>query len=349
MNIPEYHDEQRLPAYVDAAGRVVLGPLAKIFASPFLGGFTRREQVEENGKPGILVAMVMVDLANDEALPGSYSALGIAKGTNCVWLNVDSGEPSRWIAYVSTVETDAPCDRGRPSDWFAGVPAGFKVLKVQKSDVRNFAPGDFPPVARFDVDAGRMMPLLGVKCLDAWCEIGPAGITVRKPYEFAAAAVDKAQGIKAVRGIKGWHDEQELALRDDLGVWRLSGIRATIIPSEDLDRLNTKTFRDAGTNNTWVTVAEIVVHDNPRGTKYGDKWGLLQGSNFLDLRLEPTGWKTQIRPPGGRPPVPWLFVMRHPHHDAVVPGTARFRWTGGDDTVWTPCGQHCCQVEGPRT
>src|SRR5258705_3968769 len=50
FEIPEYHDEGRLPAGRDAQG-AVLGPPAAIYASPFLNGFTRPAQINEQGNP----------------------------------------------------------------------------------------------------------------------------------------------------------------------------------------------------------------------------------------------------------------------------------------------------------
>jgi hypothetical protein len=58
MDIPEYHDEQRLPADT----RPFLGPLVGIFTSPFLGSFRRDWQLLEHPNGAVLAAYLVVYL-----------------------------------------------------------------------------------------------------------------------------------------------------------------------------------------------------------------------------------------------------------------------------------------------
>jgi hypothetical protein len=78
FSLPEAGDEQRLD---DGSGQ--LGPVAFIFPSPFADGFNRRSQIAVHGKPGLLVAVVVVDGVPGAPLPRSYANLQLENGVNC--------------------------------------------------------------------------------------------------------------------------------------------------------------------------------------------------------------------------------------------------------------------------
>lgn len=334
--IPEYHDEQRL-----AAGDGTLGPKAFIYATPYLGGFTDSSDVREHGDRGILAAVVLIERDNALALPQTYQKLHLRPGVNCLWLalvTVAAAPAAQWRASI-TFSADSSCTR-QPMP----TPA-TDTLEVRSTNLPPFPANEFyPPVARFH-DSQTEQPLFGVRCLTAWCVIGPNGWMPRAPLAASItpavlAASEATWGSPTVpplsdveRTIEGWHDEQRLALRS--GTTFRGSIRAAIVPVAGLDKLRLRDFV------SWTTVAYIMVPDVPPA-KY-QVW-LRQGLNKIELRKLPAGaWEGRVFMAGLPTPKP-MRVKPHPHFDAPIPGTARFRWTIGDDLVWVSCGQACCEV-----
>jgi hypothetical protein len=317
LMIPEYHDEQRFPD--DAGG---YGPMAYIFATPNIGSFTSRAQIEDQGKAGALFALILVDTTFGAVLPTTYTNLGLVAGVNCLWLVYNHSAPliSRWQGYLTPRAASGFCVRT------TSFPS---MLSVQaRSPGNRHHLDDYPQVGRFsEDDVGR--PLLGVKCLDAWCEIGPPGFRAKPPSK----AIAGREG-----NIKGWHDEQRLAAFDATGKLR-PRLRASVIPEPHIDTLRVDHFA-AG----WVHVATIWFSDDPVGTKYAT-WGLRVGRNTLELRAVGGVWEARVTPSTDTATV-WTNVYRHPHLDMAVPGTARFRWRNNDEGIWVPCGAACCRSDG---
>lgn len=326
LDIPEYHDEQRLE---DGAGG--FGPLVKAFALPTLDGYTDVVQFGNHGTRGALVAVVAMDLVDaPDPLPKPYLDLGLVRGVTCVYLayqqtwapgNDPLGDPlpvSGWRAYMT--EGTANGTKCEP----AASPAWRRVHRTVTP--RPF--GDYPPVARF-TENNSGGPLLGVKCVDGWCDIGPRAQTAKPPM---------AGGTAREHTIKGWHDEQMLSMIDASSKF-VPAVRAQITPEPNIHQIPIAAF------NTWQQMAVITLKDPPVG-KYAD-WGLAVGDNMIRLRRPASGiWEADLLPENSTQRLPLKFVARHEHVDAAVPGTARFRWTSGDEGVWVPCGQGCCKVEG---
>ena len=340
-HIPEYHDEQRL-----RSGPTIFGPMTYVYASPALGSFTTHAQFREHGARGVLVAVVTV-LEGDvgEALPPSYQALNLTWGLNCVWLSYqeNSAGENEWKGYVSPADAARRCpDPVNPTP---------HPVRRTRSKSKNFfwadtyyKIADYPPVARFS-ETEVATPLIGVKCLDAWCEIGPgaentvATLTNRLPSGMKDRRADR---------IAGWHDEQVLTDRLPPGRF-VPAIRAKISPWPKIERYTLADFV------VWKRVATITLDGDPEpGSKYF-KWGLRGGDEFkgniLEMMRTGSAWRVRViaQPNSGElPPTEWTFVERHPHLDAAVPATVRFRWTVADDGIWVPCGQGCCKAEGPQ-
>lgn len=317
LMIPEYHDEQRFPD--DIGG---YGPMVYIFATPNIGTFTSPAQIEDQGKAGALFALVVVDTTAGAVLPTTYTQLELVPGVNCLWLVYDHAvAPNvRWRAYLTPRGASGFCIR-------TTIFPSMLAVQARSPEGRHHL-DDYPQVGRFSEDlSGR--PLLGVKCLDAWCEIGAPGFTSKPP----ATVVAGREGT-----IKGWHDEQRLAAFDATGKLR-PRIRASVIPVPDIDTLREDHFA-AG----WVHVATIWFHDDPEGTKYAT-WGLRKGRNTLELRVVGATWEARVMSNTDTATV-WTNVVRHPHLDMAVPGTARFRWRNNDEGIWVPCGAACCHSDG---
>lgn len=354
FDIPEYHDEGRLPVNRDVPG-ALLGPLAGIYASPFLHGFTRPAQIYEQGKPGILAAIVVVDEKPGVQLPPSYRNLQLQAGMNCIWLYVEPPSAGgsyaaylanlRYSARLSHPASGGACDRSVP------MPNSLAVVAVT---IQNFtADSDYPPVARFATDR-QGNPILAFRCLNAFCEIGVGSEKdVRKPDGLGrpnpniaqwdpAAADNPDQGRRQV--IKGWHDEQTLAVRGADYRWRASDVTARITPIAGAAQYDSADF-----HNQWRRVARIlIVGAVPTASKY-HKWGLRTGVNHIEFQYDGAAgrWKAQLVRPD-TPPVPWNTMVRIVHHDVAVPPIVRFRWTGADDGVWAPCGNACCKTDGTQ-
>jgi hypothetical protein len=332
--IPEYHDEQRL--YSGGGNR--LGPQAGIYVSPHLDDFRLPWQFEAHGNKGVLVAYVAVTRLPGEPIPPTYQALGLGFGLNCVWLIRASGD-AQYSAVVRPAVGGKICDRN---------VAGGTTLTVVEKSYPGLSFDNYPAVARFDEStAGN--PLIGVKCLAAWCEIGAGTFATRKSIGETLGPSNSF--YKAPRFmVKGWYDEQLLSVpvwtAPNAYVFERTTLRAALVPEPGIENLQEGQFM-----NTWKPVAGLMLEKNPAaGSKYA-RWGLKMGMNKIELRYKPEGrggqrWEARMWPQGATTPVPWSFNKREKHFDVGIPGTVRLRWTIMDDGVWAPCGQSCCQVEG---
>jgi hypothetical protein len=352
FDLPEYHDEGRLPVGRDRTDEL-LGPVTGIYASPFLYGFTRPAQIYEQGTPGTLAALVVVDARPDAILPPSYTNLHLRAGMNCVWLYVnpppagtrstDSNYLAR-LSYVASVSHPGPsgdCDRSA------------RMYRLHVVAVRNARFPDetnYPSVARFDTDQ-QGNPIMAFKCLNAFCEVGVRSEQeVRGPDNLVRRDAARAQwNPKAGANpdearqqvIKGWHDEQTLAVRGTDFKWRASNVRATIRPDPTAAHYDSADFHD-----NWRRVATVEINEDvPTDSKYFG-WGLRKGANDIEFQYASAVGRWQARlVRSGSQPKPWKFMVRHVHRDVAVPPIVRFRWTGADDGVWAPCGNACCKTD----
>lgn len=352
FDVPEYHDEGRLPAGNDARG-ALLGPLAGIYASPFLHGFTRASQISEQSRPGVLAGIVVVQLNKWETtIPTSYQNLRLGVGVNCVWLYTTNGVAFQ--AFISHPDPGKECDRTVFVPGGTPPKANDGQLPVVAVRIRGYTREQaYPAAARFDTDINGN-PILAFKCLDAFCEIGvqnhsqvrrTGGIVPPMPPQqdwtlppnLQAEAAANPEKVR-VEVIKGWQDHQVLAIRDNNFVWRPSAVRATIVPDPALPGYDASSF------NQWRRVATIKIEGAvPTNSKYY-RWGLRQGDNEVWFRDSAGIWKAEIRR-AGQPATPWRYMKRTVHYDVSVPHIVRFRWTGADDGVWAPCGNACCKAQ----
>jgi hypothetical protein len=325
--IPESHDEQRL-----SDGGTGLGPVAFIFASPHLGAFRTLEQIRGQPGPGLLVALVVVDTTLGAVLPPTYQQLGLRAGKNCVWLShVGPPGPNSWRASVTPPVTTAGECRDPMATPTGGAypPGNLRVYREAWVSSQFQNADDYPAVARFTEDAfGR--PLLGVRCLKGWCDIGP--------QNFQPVLMQNYPGPNTKeRKIKGWSDTQRLALLTSTNL--VAGPPAILTPEPNLDQIPEAKFASG-----WIRVAEVNFPAGP-GSKYAS-WGFSSGANQVAIQKFPNGsWRFQITNANGQRRE-WKNVHRHLHRDAPVPGTVRWRFTAADDGIWVPCGSACCRSDG---
>jgi hypothetical protein len=357
LDVPEYHDEGRLPAGNDPQGNPVLGPLAGIYASPFLHGFTRPGQIYEQGSRGTLAGIVVVQQQNGEEMPATYTALGLAFGLNCVWLYVDPpaqgvrSQTHEYLAYLKHLKYHAWVSQatGDPvkCDRTATMSSELPVTAVQVLDYG--VDSAYLPAARFDIGTtGKLV--LGLRCLNAFCEIGvespqfvrlPNGVT-RTAAGFRAIPPVRPERIGKRSSIKAWYDEQKLAIRDRQLYWRPSTVQAVITAEPAAATLDSVDY-----TNKWVRVATITISGELQDTSKYARWGFRPGSNFLEFQFADTAqrnkWRARIVHPDSSFKM-WHYMERTVHFDVSVPPIVRFRWTGIDDGVWAPCGNACCKA-----
>src|SRR5207245_9510779 len=93
--------------------------------------------------------------------------------------------------------------------------AGSSTTFLQVSTQANDAA--YPPVARWDWDPAHHEQYIGIKCGVAWCEVGSQQFAPA-PALTAGPSFDPVTGFTATTGsdhvytIKGWYDEQQLAV-----------------------------------------------------------------------------------------------------------------------------------------
>jgi len=317
--IPEYHDEQRL---LDGSGG--FGPVANIYASPMLDGFTEEWQIAAQGPPGVLVAIVVVDppAGGGTTLPPTYVNLSLTVGINCLWLSYTPNAPphDQWKGHIGPATASRECDRNSTTVHDLAVD--------RETNVNHRGHDDYPPVGRFS-ETTTEQPLLGTACIKAWCNYGPpTGFTSRPPGGGDTGREDR---------VRGWHDEQRLEEPGAGGV--RPGPRAVVIPMPNVNNHPESDF-DRG----WVKVARIVIVDPLPATSKYYKAGLRTGRNLLELRRVGSVYQAQVTAGGGAPQrLP--YVDPQMHYDAAVPATARWRHTTYDDGVWVPCGPKCCRAQ----
>jgi hypothetical protein len=274
MNIPEYHDCQRFIVRVEGGG-VRYDSLYAIFATAALDVLERSlegtarcaaclapggrgsppPQQAEEWRPLREHATTLGVVAARIYAEGDYAPLGMARFYNCLYL-FRAGDA--WGAIMVPVR-DANSTCLRPID--PAIPWGteLQVLPPRVSD-------SVPAVARWDFDTTHVWQYVGIKCGDAWCEVGPPGF---EPSPLPELEEDARQ-LLGVRGrIKGWYDEQYLAFLDNETHTRPSVVRGRIFPARGLDSLRdvdtVMTAAETGAFRFWTNAAWIVLDTLPAG------------------------------------------------------------------------------------
>lgn len=203
----------------------------------------------------------------------------------------------------------------------AGQYAPLKVISVPGTSL-----ADYPPVARFG-ESAQGMPLIGVKCLTGWCEIGPDA----SGWTLASSPTASPN----VRSTRGWFDEQWLAQRLPTGALQPL-VFAAVFPSLDVAQHPVTDY------SAPVFAGVVVLYANPPASSKYYRWGLRFGENQIYVQNVSGSWTMRI---GSAGTAIQMHAHRMPHMDAGVPGTARWRYDSADDGMWVPCGQACCRVD----
>jgi hypothetical protein len=365
-NLPEFHDCQRL-----IEGRTH-GALVAIWASdridslvPLLDSI---HQATRLPSMGVAVAQIFNFSAED------YRPLLIRPEFSCLYLNGSAGQ---WEARMVGVGADA--DRCQsPFNFADDVGRGLMVRPLSLPS--GLQPKDIPPVARWDWDSKGRRNYIGIKCGSEWCEIGPRGFQSSTGYTTNPTGTDlKSDLMRSMLAsvtpmatigspatnererfvmVKGWYDEQHLALVDQQGNRLATPYIGTAFPHPSLDQIaSADVFQDS-----WQPAAYVIVEQ-----QYQGKLKLDRGLNQVFLCQSMGG---QCREPAA-PPLPtcaaeagvtpartwyakivsgtgtkYLCVTRRTHGGMVIPaGTVRWSWTEFDETLWVRCAAGCCTTQ----
>ena len=313
QNIPEYHDCQRL-----LTPQQTYGPLVGVWARDSIDQLTAGDF---RGEP-----IAVAELLNFS--DSVYAPLGIGRGYSCLYMVQQS---TGWVAFMVNMGPDANCPRGRDAANRSPTRLEVKVQPASKDSA--------PPAARWDMDPQNKVQYIGIWCPDGWCEIGASGFSQSAVYS----------GRRKEERVKGWYDEQYLAVIDANGKLRPSSIKGRTIPASRLDTLDLTHFTCTGcTKDDWVPVATVIIESDSAGY-YLNKLNLLKdGPSQISIRHNASV-------PGGRWEALITNVQRHSvgrrmiwidHRNMRVPGTSRWHFMGNDETVWMRCSYGCCDVLG---
>jgi hypothetical protein len=321
-SIPEFHDCQRLIVHVAAvkgrAASLEYGPLVGVWASASLNDWEESDFDKQ--------AIPTVELVNYNNV--EYPDLGIGPGYNCLYLR---SHGSAWVAGMKKQDRSNACPSITEPEFSALAP-----LTVIRTSPRPEHKDSIPPVARWDWDPVHERHYIGVKCARAWCEVGKAPVGNSSTYPPNSAT----------QHIKGWYDEQRLAL---LPSGRLTpGNQARIIPEPGLDTLTADNFHcnaPCDRSKGWVAVASAL-YNNAADPDYAQKMNLRPGIRAqIALRsrdsLGTVLWQARII---SQKDTVYKKVLRVDHHGFKIPGTARWFWRENDEVMWIKCLAGCCSV-----
>ena len=324
----EAHDGQAL-----ATGQAY-GPAMYAYSSPYLGGFTNDGSFSDQGPAGVLVSVVFVGPWSSTTLPQNYQDLHLSPGLNCVHAALAGGN---WTGYISAATINAQNKLPEcPRIYTQSVATQLPILRQPKLTNYN-SHTDYPPVTRIsEWDADRYA--IGFRCAKAWCEIGPPGFQARPPVDDN----DLSRPHTKERDIKGWHDEQRLAVISG-GTPVPTDLVAKAEPVPNLAELDSTSFD----KTAWTQVGVVWLAKDPdqiNHKKYFDA-GFRKGLNKVLARFTTTNlWQTMIRDRNGTETT-LKKTTRTIHYDIAGPGTMRWYWNEKDEGMWYRCGGACCEVE----
>jgi hypothetical protein len=351
--IPEFHDCQAF----DVGGRFV-GPFAvyALFEQENVWQLVAKRDLTGGGTRDTAILAAVI-----RSFGAAYAPLGIQPDYNCLYLFFDADNLVKGRILPNGTNPDC-------ADFVPPFPASAPLLEVRRSVTPGLTAADYPPVARWERDPNTAAYHIGVLC-GVWCEVGPPG--------FGSASTYNASGAMT-RGfvLKGWYDEQELALpAPSSGAVVPSSIRGTVFPDPSLDGRVVADF--AG---RWTAVARIAfpaanaayqsklnlgnisLTAGPANLRPLNRLFMCHGTRAACTVPNSTrcSWATSW--PSDRTPGDttwWALVVSssgvrrhfcvvrraHPTGGKHVPGTARWRWSPSDETIWARCDQGCCEVD----
>ncbi len=356
IDVPEFHDCQRF--IVEDSKRLVYDSLFAIYASQRLDSLEPRlgPVLVPSAPPSVvtLAPQVRTALAAVVHAEGAYPRLGIKPGTNClyVWREYTGAAPAAalWSARMISGVSDANC----PDLALSDLPDGTN-LRVDRRQIEDFAsPSDYPPVARWDWDAGNRAQYIGVTCGAAWCEVFNGTLNSSPPLPVSST---DSREVRRVRLIKGWYDQQLLATEGSPGKLVPSKVMGTIVPDVRLGRFTLADFEAREMHVADIGLVSEIGPADPVLAKYQAKFNFaattVDRPVTMGLRKpsQPVKglWEAGIISSSAGPRV-IRAVMRRPVDPAFtakkyrVPGVARWRWMRTDEGSWIRCDEGCCEM-----
>jgi len=292
---------------------------------------------------------------------GTYGPLGIEPNFNCLYL-YDS-------AALKAVMVPLGLDEPKCGELVDPVTVNGTRLHVRVTRRQGLTAGDYPGVARWDVRPANGVMYVGMACgPDMWCEVGrkpPAIMIPANAYSQQYQVESDNPKARRVLEVKGWYDEQVLAVLDDAGKPTPSGVRATVIPHPDLDSYTDGSF----TAGTWLPAATIIIRGQipkykhslnldasfaPPVAKVNSGFlcrGLLkecipdpnQRTHLKSSCLAPDRvyWYAKVVSVKGQVMHRCVSYYNHPI-DVHIPGTVRWAWFDTDEGGWWRCPTGCC-------
>jgi hypothetical protein len=350
LDIPEFHDCQRLIIQKKSNGPLEYTNLTAIYAVPRLDQrFPRMGIVRDRAR---LAAIIYSYQKPYDVLPEQgYPLLGIKTGFNCLYLQPDG---KNWTAFVTQLDKHTnKCNEV----WSGKERHMLQVHPLAPPD--GYTPQDIPPVARWDWDASHSWQYIGIRCGNWWCEAGPEGFRPSENHLPIPAEVTSHEGKRPYL-VKGWFDQQLLAVEDHASPVRLrpGAMMGTVVPIHTPEE---KSFIDyqGGLSRAHIFVTggdypKLGLKQHPPTEGPGQpNWITVKappgGSEYNPAAMEET-WEGAWHPSSGTMK-PTKVIRRSPHAYSLgvmpgsldIPATARWRWTVRDETVWTECIQHCCE------
>jgi hypothetical protein len=182
--------------------------------------------------------------------------LGIGPNFNCLYLYFDSSG-----ALTAKMVNKPTLGPGTKACFDVKDPVGESGTTLSVIRTPGFHPADYPAVARWDWDPVNQHQYVGIKCGDAWCEIGASGAKPFTPSGKYTATSGSGEGVARVLGIKGWYDQQFLAIPGDGGRMIPSAAMGTVIPDPGLDTVTKAMF----SSGHWVAVAYVAIDPGTAG------------------------------------------------------------------------------------
>lgn len=307
------HDGQRM--IVVNSGRRAYGPLVAILVDP------ARVEVTDFSD-GRYIACLL-NQGDFSFAPLEYTTLGIPPGYSCLWLQgVDGQHP--WTAEIRPVITGTnECST-----------TAAATLEAHPITIEN-GPDEYPSTARWMWDDRNEAQFIGMRCGNAWCEMGPPGFN-RTPL------------IATRYDVPGLWDEQYLSYESG-GQLVVSEIWGTFSPGPELGDV-------AGPTPPLNVplLAAYVRLSNPQNSpaaqaqraRYRTKLGLRASGvgplPVLYMKTNSTigaGWlsKPDVHPAWS----PRVSFFNHLH---ATGNAVRWAWSDEDEGFWVSCENGCCKM-----
>ncbi|MBW7933524.1 MAG: hypothetical protein H3C62_07920 [Gemmatimonadaceae bacterium] len=348
-NVPEYHDCQRMR--LESAAAPSYGSLIAVFAGDSLRDMDSTVFAEPRPAAEVFVPE-----------PGGYDKLLIVNTFSCLVLQRVKHDD--WKAWMVPVQRQNQCAQAFTA---ANLKPAFELSVVATTPSAGQV---VPAVARWDWDAKAKTQLIGVRCAEQWCTVGPKGLTPSESYIATGMIADAAANFE----IKGYYDEQQLAEFPG-GVLTPATNVGTLVPSAQLGAaIAPKNF--TAYNGTWVHVADVYMRreagsyekslnfiGDPVGPPKGEHaeiWLCRSGDTrcrpdmpFLYFRsrchastADGATWYAKITRPGAK--TKYFCTVYRPHAGAQIPPVARWRWRTDDEGVWVSCPEGCCETNADQ-